>query len=165
MRTEPMVLTDVISLTSAIWLRWRSKGVATVVATTSGLAPGSCATTEMVGKSTWGNGATGSWKNATAPAAATPKVSRIVATGRLMNGVDGLRIFLGVLPSIPGVPAAPVTETSLIVVLPLERIFPRRPVDPAARFFRQTLHITLIARKVNARRFRSSHAHTKLSES
>jgi hypothetical protein len=60
-----------------------------VVATTSGLAPGSWAVTEIVGKSIWGSGDTGSWKNATAPAAKTPKVSRIVATGRRMNGVDG----------------------------------------------------------------------------
>jgi hypothetical protein len=37
----------------------------------------------------------------------------------MMNGVDGLRIFLGVLPSMPGVPAAPVTEISLTVILPL----------------------------------------------
>jgi hypothetical protein len=89
MRTEPTVLDEVISVTSAIWPRYRSSDVATVVATTFGLAPGSCAWTEMVGKSTCGSGDTGSWKKATAPAAATPKVSRIVATGRWMKGVDG----------------------------------------------------------------------------
>ncbi len=90
MRAEPTVDDDVISVTSAIWPRWRSSGVATVVATTSGLAPGSCACTEMVGKSTCGSGDTGSWKNATAPDAAIPKVSRMVATGRRMNGVERL---------------------------------------------------------------------------
>jgi len=43
----------------------------------------------MVGKSTCGKGETGSLKNATAPAAASPNVSRVVATGRRMKGVDG----------------------------------------------------------------------------
>ena len=47
-------------MTSAIWPRWRSSGSATLVATVSGLAPGSWALTEMVGKSTCGSGATGS---------------------------------------------------------------------------------------------------------
>src|SRR5262249_40829488 len=90
MRTEPTDELDVISVTLAIWPRWRSSGVATVVATTCGLAPGSCACTEMVGKSTCGSGDTGSWKNEMAPAAATPKVSSVVATGRRMNGVEML---------------------------------------------------------------------------
>ena len=61
-RTVPTALFEVISVTSAIWPRWRSSGVATVVATTAGLAPGSCAVTEITGKSTLGSGATGSWK-------------------------------------------------------------------------------------------------------
>src|SRR6516165_12523203 len=43
----------------------------------------------MVGKSTCGSGETGSLKNATAPAAASPNVSNVVATGRRMKGVDG----------------------------------------------------------------------------
>src|SRR5580692_1267749 len=43
----------------------------------------------MVGKSTCGRGETGSLKNATAPAAASPNVSSVVATGRRMKGVDG----------------------------------------------------------------------------
>src|SRR5215467_1314733 len=97
MRAEPALLDDVISETSAIWPRCRSSGVATLVATVSGLAPGSCARTEMVGKSICGSGETGSWKKATAPAAATPNVSKVVATGRRMKGLDrlmGLR-FLG----------------------------------------------------------------------
>ena len=38
----------------------RSSGVATAEAMVSGLAPGSAADTEMVGKSTRGRGATGS---------------------------------------------------------------------------------------------------------
>ena len=58
----PTELDEVISVTSAMTPRWRSSGVATVVAIVSGLAPGICAYTEMVGKSTCGSGATGSWK-------------------------------------------------------------------------------------------------------
>src|ERR1700753_4379932 len=86
MRVPPPVLDEVISVTSAIWPRWRSSGLATVVATSCGLAPGKVACTEMVGKSTWGSGDTGSLKNATAPAAASPKVSNVVATGRRKKG-------------------------------------------------------------------------------
>src|SRR3974390_225321 len=89
MRTDPTVLDEVISVTSAICPRWRSRGLATVVATSCGLAPGNVACTEMVGKSTCGNGDTGSLKNATAPAAARPKVRSVVPIGRRMNGVDG----------------------------------------------------------------------------
>ena len=62
MRADPTVLCEVISVTSAMTPRWRSSGVATVVAIVSGLAPGICACTTMVGKSTCGNGATGSLK-------------------------------------------------------------------------------------------------------
>jgi hypothetical protein len=40
-----------------------SKGVATVAAMVSGLAPGKLADTEMVGKSTWGKGATGNCRD------------------------------------------------------------------------------------------------------
>ena len=49
MRAWPMPLCDVISVTSATEPRWRSSGEATLVATVSGLAPGSCALTEIVG--------------------------------------------------------------------------------------------------------------------
>src|SRR6202020_149476 len=90
MRAEPSELDDVISVTSAIWLRWRSSGLATVVATSAGLAPGSVACTEMVGISTSGSGDTGSLKNAIAPAATSPNVSSVVATGRRMNGLERL---------------------------------------------------------------------------
>src|SRR6266446_9038982 len=89
-RLDPRVLDEVISVTSAITPRWRSSGVATVVAIVSGLAPGICAKTEIVGKSTCGSGDTGSLKNANTPASATPIVNSVVATGRSMNGVDRL---------------------------------------------------------------------------
>ena len=79
---------EVISLTPAMRPSARSSGVATVAAIVSGLAPGSEADTEMVGKSTCGSGATGSRKKAIAPASATPKVSSVVATGRAMKGAE-----------------------------------------------------------------------------
>ena len=68
---EPSVLVEVICVTPAIWPNWRSSGAATVAAMVSGLAPGSCAETEMVGKSTCGSGATGSSGNATMPTSAS----------------------------------------------------------------------------------------------
>ena len=59
-RVDPWVDDEVISFTPAMRPSWRSSGVATVPAITSGLAPGSAAVTEIVGNSTWGRGATGS---------------------------------------------------------------------------------------------------------
>ena len=50
----PTELEEVISVTSAIAPRWRSSGVATVVAITSGLAPGMDAETVIVAVSTCG---------------------------------------------------------------------------------------------------------------
>jgi hypothetical protein len=65
-RVEPwpprLELWEVISVMSAMVPSVRSSGVATLVAITSGLAPGRLACTTMVGKSTWGRGATGSTK-------------------------------------------------------------------------------------------------------
>ena len=78
----PTLLFEVMSSTSAMAPRCRSRGVATVLAITSGLAPGSCADTKIAGTSMRGNGATGSNMNATAPHIATPAVSRMVATRR-----------------------------------------------------------------------------------
>ena len=49
MLVPPSVLTEVISLTSAIWANRRSKGAAREEATVSGSAPGSDAETEMAG--------------------------------------------------------------------------------------------------------------------
>ena len=84
----PSALDDVISVTPAIRPSERSSGVATVAAIVSGLAPGNCACTEIVGKSTCGSGETGSRRNAIAPASAMPSVSSVVATGRSMKGCD-----------------------------------------------------------------------------
>src|SRR5262245_8643779 len=51
-RVLPSELEEVISLTPAILPSARSSGVATVAAIVSGLAPGSAADTDIVGKST-----------------------------------------------------------------------------------------------------------------
>ena len=56
----PTELVEVISVTSAIVPRWRSRGVATLVAIVSGLAPAIDAETEIVAVSTCGNGETAS---------------------------------------------------------------------------------------------------------
>src|SRR5208283_890177 len=86
----PRLLDDVISEMPAILPNWRSRGVATEEAMISGLAPGRPAPTEIVGKSTCGSGETGNSRKATAPANAMAAVSRVVATGRRMNGEDKL---------------------------------------------------------------------------
>ena len=86
----PSVLCAVISATPEIRPNSRSSGVATDEAMISGLAPGSDAWTEMVGKSTWGSGETGRNGKATTPASATAAVSSVVAIGRLMKGDERL---------------------------------------------------------------------------
>jgi hypothetical protein len=78
----PRLLEEVISETPAIWPNCRSSGVATDDAIISALPPGRLAFTEIVGKSTCGNGETGSTVNAIAPAMAIATVSSVVATGR-----------------------------------------------------------------------------------
>jgi hypothetical protein len=69
---------------------WRSSGVATAEAMVSGLAPGRPAPTEMVGRSTCGNGATGRNRKAVAPDSKIATVISDVATGRRMNGAEKL---------------------------------------------------------------------------
>src|SRR3954454_23367741 len=85
---EPSWLDDVISVMPAIRENWRSSGVATADAIVSGLAPGRPAFTEMVGNSTSGSGATGNKRNAIAPTISSATDSRVVATGRRMNGAE-----------------------------------------------------------------------------
>src|SRR5215475_1022409 len=98
----PSALLDVISVIPAIRANWRSSGVATVAAMISALAPGSAADTLIVGKSIWGSGDTGSTANATAPAITSAADSRIVATGRRMNGADRFISALGAAPGDGG---------------------------------------------------------------
>ena len=56
----PSALLDVIWVTPGICPNCRSSGWVTEEAMVSGLAPGSCVVTWIVGKSTCGSGATGS---------------------------------------------------------------------------------------------------------
>jgi hypothetical protein len=56
----PNTLVEVSCETPGICAIWVSSGCATVAAMVSGLAPGNCPVTTMVGKSTRGRGATGS---------------------------------------------------------------------------------------------------------
>ena len=97
------LLVDVMSSTSAMAPRWRSRGVATVLAMTSGLAPGNEADTKIAGTSIRGNGATGNKANVAIPDSATPNVSSMVATGRAMKGAE---MFT------PGGPPGPVDPRS-----------------------------------------------------
>ena len=85
---EPRKLVEVISFTAAMRENCRSSGVATAEAMVSGLAPGSPAETLTVGKSTWGRGATGSSRKPMTPAMTSASVSRVVPTGRRMNGPE-----------------------------------------------------------------------------
>src|SRR5271168_2860453 len=88
MLVEPTLLVEVMSSTSEIAPRWRSNGVATVLAMTSGLAPGRDADTTIAGTSIRGSGATGSNLNVAIPHSATPNVNSMVATGRAMKGAE-----------------------------------------------------------------------------
>src|ERR1039458_8127278 len=89
---DPRLLDEVISVTDAMRVNWRSSGVATDEAMVSGLAPGKPACTEIVGKSTCGRGDTGNIRKATAPASPMATVSKVVATGRLIKTSE---IFMG----------------------------------------------------------------------
>src|SRR5260370_37406003 len=90
MMVEPSELEEVICVTPAIRPNCRSSGVATAEAIVSGLAPGSPAPTEMVGKSICGRGATGKKRKATATERKIAKGRREVATGRRMKGAEKL---------------------------------------------------------------------------
>ena len=72
----------------AICPNWRSRGAATEAAMVTGLPPGSPAVTWMVGKSTWGSGATGRKGYEMRPAKASAAIRRAVAIGRRMNGSE-----------------------------------------------------------------------------
>src|SRR5262245_7571071 len=88
MPVDPRLLDDVISVTPAMRPNCLSSGAATDDAIVSGLAPGNAAETWIVGNSTCGNGETGSSVKANAPANATAIVSKVVATGRRINGEE-----------------------------------------------------------------------------
>jgi hypothetical protein len=86
----PRRLVDVISVTPAMRPNCRSRGVATAEAMVSGLAPGRTAWTWITGNSTWGRGATGSWRYAMTPARRSPTASSEVPMGRRMKGSEML---------------------------------------------------------------------------
>jgi hypothetical protein len=86
----PRRLVEVISVTPAMRPNWRSSGVATAAAIVSGLAPGKAAWTWMTGNSTWGSGATGSNRYATAPTRSKATLRSDVAMGRRMKGSEML---------------------------------------------------------------------------
>ena len=96
----PRVLLEVISVTPAIRLRLLSSGVATAEAMVSGLAPGRLAPTEMVGNSTWGNGATGSRKYPIKPERVIATVSRVVPTGRRMKASEKFGPWMLMIPRV-----------------------------------------------------------------
>src|ERR1700733_1431902 len=79
----PRVLCEVISVTEEMRPNSRSSGVATDEAMISGLAPGSEADTDTVGKSTCGRGETGSTLKDAAPVSTIAAVNSVVAIGRL----------------------------------------------------------------------------------
>src|ERR1700730_567526 len=86
----PSELNEVSWVTPEICPNWRSNGAATDDAMVSALAPASVPVTWMVGKSTCGNGATGRNGNATMPSIASADMMSDVATGRRMDGSDGM---------------------------------------------------------------------------
>ncbi|KAG1531904.1 hypothetical protein G6F50_016452 [Rhizopus delemar] len=80
-----MALTEVICDRPAISENCRSSGCATLDAIVSGLPPGRLACTWIVGKSTCGNGATGSSGQAAIPTSRIASASSDVPMGRLMK--------------------------------------------------------------------------------
>src|SRR5215467_3494674 len=91
----PTPLNDVIWLSDGIEVNCCSSGVATADAIVLGLAPGYCAVTLIVGKSTLGTAATGSRLYAPMPNTRTPSISSEVAIGRRINGSE---MLIGAFP-------------------------------------------------------------------
>ena len=87
-RLEPKALLDVIWVMPGMALNCTSNGVATDDAMVSGLAPGNCAVTWIVGNSASGSGAIGNLGKAISPNNTRAKVSSKVATGRSMHQAE-----------------------------------------------------------------------------
>src|SRR5579862_6299700 len=81
----PLVDVDVIESMPAMVENCFSSGVATADAMVSALAPGSCAETWIVGKSTFGSALTGSSRYPTMPKMTIASMTRSVMTGRRTN--------------------------------------------------------------------------------
>src|ERR1700740_657061 len=86
----PTPLNDVIWLSDGIEGNSCSSGVATADSIVLGLAPGYCAVTLIVGKSTLGTAATGSRLYAPMPNTSTPIISSEVPIGRRIKGSEML---------------------------------------------------------------------------
>ena len=82
---EPCMLVEFIDVRPEIVENCFSSGSATADAIVSGLAPGSEALTEIVGKSIAGRSATGSTRYDMMPKTTMPRVMSVVVIGRLMN--------------------------------------------------------------------------------
>lgn len=80
-RLEPKALLEVIWVTPGMALNCTSRGVATDEAMVSGLAPGSCAVTWIVGNSASGSGAMDRRGKAMIPSSTKANVNNRVATG------------------------------------------------------------------------------------
>src|ERR1039457_5510663 len=102
---DPRLLDEVISVTDAMRVNWRSSGVTTDEAMVSGLAPGKPACTEIVGKSTCGRGDTGNIRKATAPASQKAPPARGRAPGPSKKHLGYFRGFVGG-PPLGGPPGA-----------------------------------------------------------
>ncbi len=90
MSVWPSLLRELMLSSPAIAPSDCSSGMATLEAMVSGLAPGSEAETEIIGKSTCGSGATGRKRSASAPARTSARHSRDVPTGRRRNRAKNL---------------------------------------------------------------------------
>src|SRR5262252_5028833 len=86
----PNELDEVMICSAGICPKLRSSGAVTSEAITSGLAPGSCVVTWMVGKSTCGSDDTGSHRYPRMPPSMTATPSSEVAIGRWMKGAETL---------------------------------------------------------------------------
>src|SRR5471032_1804143 len=86
-------LVELMRARPAISPNWRSSGAVTVWPITSGLAPGYSVCTWMVGKSTCGSADSGRNLKPTMPANTIASISSEVATGRWINGADGLIVL------------------------------------------------------------------------
>src|ERR1700735_4244192 len=95
MLVDPNALVEVICDSPEICANCVSSGVATEEAMVSGLAPGNDAETEMVGKSTCGNGATGNSGKTTRPTRKIPPINSEVAIGLRTNGAEMLMTLSG----------------------------------------------------------------------
>src|SRR3954451_23573465 len=84
----PSADVEVSALMPAMVESWRSIGEATEAAIVSGLAPGSVAVIEMVGKSTAGSAATDRSRYAKAPKTINDAVISVVITGRRIHASE-----------------------------------------------------------------------------